>query len=210
MDSNYPPETEQAPSVSRPFQFRLRTLLGLILVVALILALYRWLGVIPVLLMGWFVLLIAGHVLGNVLGTEGPQLPPGDSPRRKPLSPDGSLPKNVDAQEKNGVERQHVQAIPAFQQRSDSPEDSICKRGLLLFIGAGAAGGMGLGIWFAYLTGQTNGPSLFPILYGLLVASGSGAVLGGWLFALTGCCVSSGKNAWAQQKSSAAPSPPTS
>jgi hypothetical protein len=145
-----PPETPREP---RP-QFSLRALLGLVAVVAMMCAVITTLDPLWAIVIGWFVILVIGHVLGNSWST---RVGRGSGP-----------PEQL-------AERPSDAGPPVFAPTSRLRHHVILGRAMFVSAALSAIVGCVLGTLFVLNRPET------PSWTGLLIGSASSAVLGGLL-----------------------------
>ncbi len=139
------------PPRQRPPQFTLRALFGLVAVVAVICFIATTVSVLWAVVIGWFLILVVGHVLGNWLGrTIG----------RQPTSPEQT------------AERPEGKPL-VFAPTSRLRHHVILGRAMFISAGLSAVVGGVLGILFVLNRPQP------PSWTGVLVGAVSAAVLGG-------------------------------
>lgn len=147
------------PRLSAPWQFGLRTLLALIASLSVLFLVMGWLGPIWSLLLFWFLLLTAAHVVGNSWGTRSRHLPGiqeplenalGDAPRPPPLAADPA-----------GVRLRHQAVFGLFD---------VCLIAAAALLGGGLGGAA---LWATYWNRAGYSP--------IVVGSVSTAVIGGFL-----------------------------
>jgi DNA-binding transcriptional MerR regulator len=150
----YSAEPPGAPLLDRPPQFSLRALLGLVAVAAVICFLATVVSALWAVIIGWFVLLVIGHVLGNWLGrTIG----------RKPVTPE-----------------QTAERPSSDQPLVFAPPSRLWHRAILgraPFVSAGLSAVLGSVLGIAFVLNRPEPPSWT----GLVVGALSAAVIGGLL-----------------------------
>jgi len=135
-------------------QFTLRALFGLVALVALVCGLFTALSPLWATVIGWFLVLVAGHVLGNWLGT---------TIRGQPTPPEQI------------AERPPVPTTPLFAPRSRLHHHVVLGRAMFVSAGLSAAVGCVLGVLFVLHRPEP------PTWTGLMVGAASAAVIGGLL-----------------------------
>jgi hypothetical protein len=166
-----------AERLPRP-QFTLRALLGMVALVAAWLTLARLLSTTWAIAVTWLLVLVAGHVAGNFLGTR----LRGERSARQP----GDTAGDTAAAEQPRRERPI-----AFAPLSGLREHRSLNRRVFVTAAVGAIGGMVLGAMFLL---TRNLPHLG--LAGLVVGSLSAGIIGGLLAFLTSSCLSVLAAAW--------------
>ncbi len=153
-----------SPPRERPPQFSLRALFGLVAVVAVICFLATTVSALWAAIIGWFLLLVVGHVLGNWLGT---------TIRGRPMPPEQT------------AER------PADEPLVFAPTGRLWHHVILgraMFISAGLSAVVGCVLGIVFVLGRPQQPSWT----GLVVGAASAAVLGGLLGFLVSAFLSVG------------------
>lgn len=171
------PRLPIADHLPRP-QFSLWALLGMVALVAVWLTLTRVLSTTWSIAVSWFLVLVAGHVAGNCLGTR-----LGSRGRMQPADePDGDAP---------AAELPRPQGPITFAPLSALHEHRALDRRVFVTTAAGAAAGIVLGAMFLL---TRNLPHLG--LAGLVVGSLSAGIIGGLLAFLTSSCLSVLATTW--------------
>src|SRR5487761_1044477 len=170
-----PPESMAGHSASSPFQFRLRTMLGVVAALSGLLAAMQFVGAVWSAILIWFLLLVIAHIMANFWGTR--VAPGAGRPSVSEQQPGGRASCDRPAATASGSVRLSESLRPGW------PMLVVTAAGVIL---GGSLGGVALFILSLDRAGYA----------GVVVGTISAAAVGGFLGFLTSSCAEISLRAW--------------